>query len=360
MRVPAGRKVRRMAVSWNDVEQAVITAEPWQASVLIPKGQLGVLRAVAELDDGRFAEDAVLMNAAGHVEHADVQLVELPITIAERDGAPARVTAADIVVRDGTASRKVDSVTLGTEAPLTVGLLFDTSGSMYKNLPDVQEAAIRFLETALGDNDRAFLITFDTEARLVQVPTTDRAALRQKILSLKSQGNTALHDAMILGLLQFEGVKGRRALVVFSDGADAASRYRVSDVSDLARRSNIPIHLVAARPPMAIPAGPQNRPSTRWERRASRPSTNSADRWSRGMTDLVHVSRRTGGSAHLIDNLDELPEVYSQIAEMLRAQVLAVISTDPGKHENEWRDIKVEVGGSGRKVHAPEGYYAPW
>lgn len=354
LRAPARRKVNRVVVSWNDVERAVITGEPWQTDVDIPN-ELGVLRAVAELEDGRTTEDAVLLNTVGHVEHADVPLVELPVTITENDGAPSRAAASDLIVREGRKERAIESVTSGADAPLTVGLVFDASGSMYKTLLDVQEAAIRFLETSLGPKDRAFFIAFNSTARLVQTPTSDVAQLREQIMAVRANGLTALHDAMILGLLQFEGVKGRRALIVFSDGEDRASRYQARDVAELARRSNIPIYLIAAREAVAGTSvlRPSNQPG---------PIRGPANRDPRAVAfgELIGVTRSTGGMTHHLESLAELPKTYEHIAATLRAQSLVVIRTDPGRNENDWRNIEVDVIGRKRDVRAPSGYYAPW
>lgn len=323
LRVPAGRRVKRVAISWNGAEQQVLTAAPWQTAVAIPN-EVGVLRAVAELDDGRTTEDAVLLNAAGHVEHADVPLVELPIFAAGT--VPA---ASEIVVREGRTRCPVETVLSGADVPLTIGLLIDASSSMLTTLPDVQEAAIRFLDTALGENDRAFLVVFDSTARLVQPATADRELLRRQIMAIRPSGRTALNDAMILGLLQFEGVKGRRGMVVFSDGVDSASHYGAAGVHDLARRSNIPLYVIAAGP-----------------------ATNSR-------TALKRLADATGGEMHPLTKLEALPEIYSEIEAGLRAQILAIIRTDGGKHENDWRAIEVDVTGR-RGVRAPAGYYAPW
>jgi VWFA-related protein len=354
LRAPAAHRVQRVVVSWNDAERAVITAAPWEADVDVP-AEVGILRAVAQLEDGRTAEDAVLLNGAGFSETSDVPLVELPITI---PGGP--VKAEDVVIREGRTQLRVESVTAGADAPLTVGLLIDSSGSMLKKLPDVQEAAIRFLDTTLIANDRAFLITFDSQARLVQTPTSDRDALRQRILNIRPGGNTALHDAMILGLLQFEGIKGRRALIVFSDGADVVSRYRREDVADLARRSNIPIYLIVARPPVGPRAQiPQVAPRTGLPTRANVVPFASNGVWPTAMDELRRVSNATGGFAHAIGELEDLAAVYDVIETDLRAQTLVVVRTEAGKSANDWRKIEVEV--KGRKgVRAPEGYYGAW
>lgn len=314
VRVPAQHAVKRVVVSWNDAERAVLTAEPWQARVRIEQGEVGVLRVVGELEDGRTSEDAVLLNTVA--ERTEVHVVELPLTISRE------VTAKEIHVTEGNVKRRVDSIGTAADTPLTVGLLIDTSGSMQRILPDVQEAAIRFLQTLLTERDRAFLVAFDTNARLLQPATPDTNLLAEKIMTLNPAGTTALHDAMVLGLSQFAGVKGRRALIVFTDGLDVASRYSSRDVRELARRVNVPVHVLTG--------GPHET-----------------------MTD---VARSTGGTSQSLRALSELPMIYARIGQALRGQILAYVRTDPATRANEWRTVRVTVEGA--EVWAPEGYYA--
>jgi VWFA-related protein len=344
VRAPATRRVERIAISWNDADRAVLTAPPWQAILQIPEGQLGVLRAVAELDDGRTSEDTALLNA-GIVGQVDVQLVELPITIVNRNGSAPALAADRIHVREGTRVRRVESVATAAETPLTVGLLIDVSDSMQRTLPDVQEAAIRFLETLLGPRDRAFLIAFDSRAHLLQPATSDITLLRRQIMRLRPDGLTALDDAMVLGLLQFEGIKGRRAMIVFTDGFDRTSVYSPDDVRELARRVNVPIHPIASI--LDVPAA------------LTAAGTNKTDLFAAGHADLQRLADATGGTAHTLRNLADLPNVYAQIETTLRNQILAFARTDRGTRENEWRSVQVKVEGADQ-VFAPEGYYASW
>jgi VWFA-related protein len=345
-------------VSWNDAERAVLTTAPWEASVAIPVGQMGVLRAVAELENGRTTEDAVLLNASGGVEYADVRLLEIPITVTGRGAG--EIKPDDIVVLDGGRRRRVEALSSGTDTPMTIGLLIDSSASMQNVLPDLQEAAIRFLETVMTERDRAFIVTFDTRARLIQPSTPDRALLARHIMNIRPDGLTALNDAIALGLLQFQGVKGRRALVVFSDGVDRTSRYDTDEIADLAKRVNVPIHLIASRPATV--------------QRVVRPQiANPSDRqvlgpnvamvgssWANVYRAMRRVTEGSGGSLQLLRKLEDLPDVYAEIEKALRAQMLAFVRTDPGTRENEWRSIKVDVTARNVDVRAPEGYYAEW
>jgi VWFA-related protein len=347
VRIPTTQPVKRVLLTWNDAERAVLQAGPWEATIRIPGGELGVLRAVAELQDGRTAEDAILLNAGGVGGRADVQLVQLPITIASRTGTVPPIAANQIHVTEGKKQRRVESVATAAETPLTIGLLIDVSASMQTSLLDVQEAAIGFLESALGPNDRAFVIVFDTQARLLQPPTSDIAALRRQIMTLRPDGLTAIYDAMTLGLLQFEGIKGRRAMIVFTDGLDITSEYRAPDVRELARRAHVPIHLIASTP--GTPA--------RLRATSAAPRTRFTDLPD---LDIAEIARSTGGSSQWLDNLSDLPTVYAKIEAALRNQILAFVRTDPATKGNEWRAVKVKVEGQGLEVFAPEGYYATW
>lgn len=341
LRVPPSQQVRRVAVTWNDAERKVLSAAPWGCVVDIPAGKIGILRAVAELDDGRTAEDAVLLNAPGFVDRSNVLLAEIPITVLGRNGTIPEITEERIKVTEGKKARVVDSISTAGETRLTVGLLLDTSESMQRTLPDLQEAAIRFLESLLGERDRAFLVTFDTRAQVRQPATSDVAMLRRQIMSARPRGLTALNDAMALGLLQFEGVKGRRALIVFSDGFDVTSRYTANEVAELARRVNVPVHVIASI--QGVPASPGVVATTGVENE-----------------ELNRVAKLTGGSSHTLTDLASLPGVYSKIETALRAQLLAFVRTDPATKENEWRSIRVEVDGRDLDVYAPAGYCATW
>ena len=318
LRVPPLNRVQRVVISWNDAERAVLTSAPWEATIHVPEDSVGIVRAIAELDDGRTSEDAVLLNSRGYVDSSNVQLVQLPLTIFG--------TFSNISVREGKTPRVVQSIAKADETPLTVGLLIDASDSMEKTLPDLQEAAIRFLDQVLGPHDRAFVISFDTRAHLLQPPASDKELLRAAIMHIRPDGLTSLYDAMALGLLQFEGIKGRRAMIVFTDGFDMTSEYESAEVGELARRVSVPVHAIG-------PSG----------------------------EELKKVAKMTGGTSQPLDDLAQLPAIFTRIEAALRAQVLVFIRTDPAKRENEWRNVNVVVEGSDpAQVYAPAGYYATW
>lgn len=138
-------------------------------------------------------------------------------------------------------------------------------------------------------------------------------------------------------------------MVVFSDGLDRTSRYRATEVRDLAKRLNLPIHVILSI--AAIPAA-----SDATQRPVPRPELTGEP----GIDELHELATSVGGTVHTLDDLATLPAVYARIKAALRAQNLAFVRTDPGTRENEWRTIEVRVEGRDLHVYAPQGYYASW
>ena len=363
LRAPAAHRVTSLTVYWNDAEKTALAREPWSTSIAIRPAEVGVLRVVAHLDDGRTAEDAVPINVGAFSARTEVQMVELPVTISAGGKPPASLRAPDVIVQEGATRRNVEAITGAPDVPVTIGILIDTSESMYQALPDVQEAAIRFLDSALRPEDRAFVVSFDTKAGLIQPATSDREALRRAIMSLRPHGLTALNDAMILGLLQFEGVRSRRALVVFTDGFDRTSRYEAADLNRLSQRMNVPIYAIAPPVRASLAVGPAyNSPQKVVAPLFAGPSDLAVPGRTRAevaMAKLDEVARASGGYLEPLTNLQSLDDVYDRIGEALRAQMLITIRTDSATAENEWRPITVSAARRGIEVRAPAGYYAP-
>jgi hypothetical protein len=130
-------------------------------------------------------------------------------------------------------------------------------------------------------------------------------------------------------------------MIVFSDGLDITSRYTSNEVAELAKRVNVPVHVIASIP--GIAAAPGTVATDEVENR-----------------ELTRIAKLTGGSSHTLTDLAALPQVYARIATALRAQLLAFVRTDPATKENEWRSVRVEVEGRDLDVFAPAGYCATW
>lgn len=339
-RVPDGRYVDRVTIEWNGDAVARLTAPPYRTRFNVRPGDTGVLRAVLRLDDGSETEDVLLVNTSTLVMEAGAHLVELP---AYFEGTPA---PRDVIVRENGKQRMVEEIVRPEDAPLIIGLLIDSSGSMTEHMLDVQEAALRFAENHLDARDKAMIVTFDSNAQVRLRPSTDRALFEKTILRMRPRGGTALNDAIITALLQLQASGSRRALVVFSDGFDVSSVFSSGDAAEVARRAGVPIYVLAFTPEL----GPQ---AARIGRSAPLVPL-AAQVIETAKKELMAISERTGAKAFDMRTLEDLGALWAEIGADLRRQSLLIYRTETAGAE--WRPLEVSVKGGGA-VRAPAGVY---
>jgi len=332
VKVPQGRRIGSVAVEWNDRRVARFEAPPYNTTFHVNEYEQGVLRAVARLEDGSELEDVLLVNSASMTLASDVHLVEIPVY--SEDDLP--LVRERLKVKEDGKPRPVDRVIPASEAPLLVALLIDGSWSMSGNMLDVQEAALRFVERHVAPGDRVMVIGFDTQLRILW-PTGDRSLVERAILSLQAQGYTSLNDAMLSALLQLQAPGWRRALIVFSDGLDNASSFTAGDVSDVAKRSGVPVYVMSLQPepPVGVPGLAMR--SAHWVFQAR--------------TELMKIARRSGGMAYDLASLDNLDAIWNEIGHDLGRQSLVVYQPSPGARD--WRALEVFDGT--RRLRAPSG-----
>ena len=134
------------------------------------------------------------------------------------------------------------------ELPLTLALAIDSSASMFLKLPDVRRAVTSLLNYGLTDRDRAMLIDFDSKPKLVRPLTRDLAAVVSALDQLQPDGGTALWDAVSFSLRQLQGISGRKALVIYSDGIDESENATYPACLKATRESGVPIYLIVSNP----------------------------------------------------------------------------------------------------------------
>ena len=203
------------------------------------------IRVVARLSDGREREDAQLLQGANYQSEIDIQLAQFQVLVTDRDGNPVGgLSPEDFEIRED--RRKLPAVALHTsyDVPLVLGLAIDSSDSMLAAWGRLKYIARTFLETAVGADDRAFLVDFDDTVRLIQPLTGDGPLLSERLDYLIPMGGTALSDGLLFSLLQYRSEPGRRALVVITDGVDENSRSRPEQSSEFAERLGLPIYFI--------------------------------------------------------------------------------------------------------------------
>jgi VWFA-related protein len=235
-------------------------------------------------------------------------------------------------------------VSFGSEdAPLSIGIVFDTSGSMGPKLDKSRQAVTEFFKTA-NPEDEAFLVEFNDRPELVTPFTHNLEEIQNRLTFTQSKGRTALLDGILLGLHTMKKAHNpRKALVVISDGGDNSSRYTEAEIKNLVKESDTQIYAIGIYEPA------QSRSRTPEEMA--------------GPGLLTDVSEPTGGRHFLVENLNELPDVAAKIGIELRNQYVLGYSPANQVRDGKYRKVGVKlVQPRGLPpLHAfwRTGYYAP-
>ncbi len=321
---------RRMDFYLNEQRLAQLTAPPWGADLPRPAPQPSdFVRVVAVFADGSEVEDAQLVEATA--ERVEVNLVQVFAVVTDRNGSPRRdLTREDFELKLAGRKQAIDRFAPAEQVPLVLGLVIDTSGSMWTLMPDTRQAGSRFLVQTLRAGDRAFLVDFDTRPRLAAALTGDVGSLLRRFAGLTAEGFTALYDAVIFSMLQFEREGGRKALVVLTDGDDYKSRFGAKRCIEYGRELGVPVYIIALG-------------GMYGERRDIK------------RLDLDSLAGSTGGRVFYISGSEELGAAYDVIQQELRSQYLLAFNSSQPLTPDELGKIKVAVRQRDLQVRAVAG-----
>ena len=230
------------------------------------------------------------------------------------------------------------------DAPLSVGVIFDCSGSMGHKLEKSRLAVAQFFKTA-NPEDEFFLVQFNDTANLVQPFTQNLEEIQNRLTFTNSKGRTALLDAVYLGLheMKAHAKNPRKALLIISDGGDNNSRYSETEVRNLVREADVQIYAIGI-----------------YETGTARGRTPEE---SNGPALLTEIAEQTGGRQYEVDNLNELPDVASKIGIELRNQYVLGYSPQNQERDGKYRHVLVKIvpprGLPQLRPFWRLGYYAP-
>jgi len=326
--VPEGQSIERVEIFLDDARVATLYQPPWEQPVILPAGgALSYVRAVAYLPDGNSTEDLVFVNAPDTLEEIRVDLVELYTTALDRQGRPvADLQAKDFAVTEDGVRQEIARFERVTDLPVHVAVALDTSASMEKSLPQARDAALGFLQRTIRPKDRAAVVIFNDHPNLGAKLTSDLTQLAGGLAGLKSERSTALYDAMVFSLYYFSGLRGRRALLLLSDGRDEGSRFTFDETLEYSRRSGVTIYVIGLGEDVE-------------------------------KKKLGRFAEETGGRAFFLKNAAELPGIYAAIEDELRSQYLIAYQSTNTSGSSAFRTVDVEVGRSGVEVKTLRGYY---
>jgi Ca-activated chloride channel family protein len=231
----------------------------------------------------------------------------------------------------------------GEDAPLSLGLVFDTSGSMGDKLRTSRQAALRFL-TTMNAQDEAFLIQFSDRADLAVGFTSRIEEIQNSLTAVQPGGLTAMLDAAEMALRQMKKAKNpRKAILIISDGGDNNSRYTAAEIESLVREADVQVYAMGVFEPSIFPGFTKEEVS--------------------GPRLLSELAEQTGGRAFSASDPNDLPNVAVRIGIELRNQYVLAYSPKNRTRDGKYRRVEVKVnkpaGVPNLKVHWRLGYYAP-
>ena len=285
--------------------------------------------------------------AAGEETDNDERLVVntdlISFNVSVTDGAGrcvAGLPQSAFTVLDGKRAQEI-SFFGEDDSPVTVGIVFDLTGSMTNaKLRRAREALARFMETSHEDDDY-YLVTLENGGAALQLAgTRDHAAVTDMLDRVVPRGKTALYDACYLGVNKvLRGAQRRRALLLISDGQDNNSHYTFDELRDLLTESDVSVYSICVA-----------------EKGNDEPTV-------KGEKTLRDISAVTGGRFFQPGSAEETYEVFERIALELRRQYAIAYRPSGLAADGRWHSLKVKLSpppGSPR-LHARhrEGYYAP-
>ena len=250
--VPRKAELERVEIFLGESRVGLALTSEFQVEIPRPNPTPGdFVRAEAVLADGRSI-DAVrwVEPPEGVADEIDVNLVQLQVLATRRNGAPVTdLTAADFSIEQGGEEQELEQLRVAEDVGLVLGLVLDSSGSMLPIWGETLNAAESFLRETLGEEDRAFLVDFDQQLRLMASLSSEVDTLVSALDRLEPEGGTALYDSVLFSLLQFRDEPGRRALVVLTDGFDVHSTADPKRAVEFGRKLGVPVYIIALDDP---------------------------------------------------------------------------------------------------------------
>jgi len=229
------------------------------------------------------------------------------------------------------------------DAPISIGLVFDTSGSMGAKLQKSRQAAAEFFKTA-NPADEFFLVQFNDRPELTVPFTTDTDKIQSTLTFTQSKGRTALLDSVYLAMHEMKKAHNpRKALLIISDGGDNSSRYTETEIKNSVREADVQIFAIGIFESMS------NRGRTPEE--------------AAGPNLLNELAEQTGGREYAVENIAELPDIAAKIGIELRNEYILGYTPKNKERDGKYRRVQVKLnqprGLPPLRAYFRLGYYAP-
>jgi len=269
-----------------------------------------------------------------------VDLVLVPVTITDpMNRLVTGLEKENFQLLEGSAPQEIKSFS-SEDAPVSLGVIFDSSGSMSSKMDRAKDAVVEFFKTA-NPQDEFFMITFSDEPEVVNDFTSSVDDIQGKLVFTVPRRRTALLDAIYMGVSKMREAKyPKKALLIISDGGDNHSRYTENEIKALVKEADVMVYAI----------GIYDRYFQTQEERL-------------GPELLGEIAELTGGRAFTVENPNDLADVATKIGVELRNQYVLGYRPTTVVRDGKWRKIKVRLmppkGLPPLRVYARTGYYGP-
>lgn len=283
---------------------------------------------------------AALNARPGSLIRMNVDMVLVPVTVTDpMNRLVTGLEQDDFKVYENNKKQEIRSFA-SEDAPVSIGIIFDLSGSMTSKLLRAKSSILQFIKTS-NPQDEFFIIGFNDRPELIEDFTSSVADLQARLATVQSGHRTALLDAIYFGVRKMQQARHeRKALLVVSDGGDNRSRYTEGEVRAQVRESDTQIYAIGIFDPYA--PTPEERS---------------------GPLLLNQLCEDTGGRLFRVDDLAEMGDIAEKISTELRNQYVIGYMPKDLSRDGKWRKVKVKLdppsGLPRLTVHARTGYYAP-
>jgi Ca-activated chloride channel family protein len=270
----------------------------------------------------------------------DVDMVLIPVSVTDpMNRLVTGLEKQDFQIFENNGPQKIATFA-SEDAPVSIGIIFDLSGSMTSKLIRARESILKFIKTA-NPQDEFFVIGFNDRPELIEDFTSSVEDIQARLATVRSGHRTALLDAIYFGVTKMKDARHeRKALLVVSDGGDNRSRYTEGELRAQVREADVEIYSIGIFDPYA--ATPEERT---------------------GPQLLLDVSEQTGGRLFRVDDIADMGDIAEKISTELRNQYVIGYRPKNLTRDGKWRKVKVRVnppaGLPALTVHARTGYYAP-
>ncbi len=320
---------------------------PRLAAALLASVSLCPLAVAADADTAVRtgpAESALgLEFARNDIIKVDVEMALINVTVTDPTGR--MVTGLDkthFLLKEDNKGQVIEQFG-AEEAPLSLAVVFDASGSMGYKMTKAREAVAQFFKTS-NPEDEFFLVQFNNRPEMVTGFTRSMEDIQSRLTFVRSKGRTALLDAIYLALNQMKQAgNSQKALLVISDGGDNSSRYTPREIKRTVRESDVQIYAIGIYEPYSTRG--------RTPEEAAGPGL------------LTEIAEATGGRQFAVQNVNELPDIAEKIGIELRNQYVLGYVPENTQKDGKWRRVKVEIkrirGMPELRAYYRNGYYAP-